>query len=313
MRPQHFLLYLSLIVFFGSGCTTLQTFPPRWVKSGDTIALGLGSPLDMTRANTTAKFVYDSDGTEVDLTPNIRAIFKLYPDEESNVFALDANTNQLVLSSGHAPWIVIAAIDLPSDLNTSPTESLAGTVQFSTTATYPDFDMHINDIPIPLEVLPGVGSPADFPYQVGSLMETHGDLTRLEADPRAVFQPTFPSTFCPCPDYAAIEIKVNMPAGIGGSPVPLADSLIRVVDEDLTVATRSGRSFTYALAANGEDLTVMLISPTGKLKYYESRFSVFLWPTFDFIGTPTVTSIRYFDLNGDEVAGPTTDYQVALK
>lgn len=309
MRLHHFSIIVCLVVTFGSGCTALNTFP-KSARSGDTIALALGSPLDLTRTNTTVKFVYDSDGSEVDLTPNIRAIFKLYPDKESNVFDLSGNTNQLVMSSGHAPWVVIAAIDLPSDLNTSATQPLTGTVQFNTTAIYPGFDVHINDTPIPLEILPGVGSPADLPYQVGTLHASQGNLTRLEPDARAVFHPTFPSTLCPCPDYAAIEIKVNLPTSVGTS---LTQDFIRVVDEDLTVATRSGRSFTYGLAANGEDLTVMFISPTGKLKYYESRFAVMLYPTFNFIGTPTVTSIRYFNLNGQEVTGPSADYQVALK
>jgi len=58
---------------------------------------------------------------------------------------------------------------------------------------------------------------------------------------------------------------------------------------------------------------VIVSSMTGLLKYYEARFSVVLHSSISFSGTPTVTSIRYFDLNGNEVVGPVTDYTVAMQ
>ncbi len=62
----------------------------------------------------------------------------------------------------------------------------------------------------------------------------------------------------------------------------------------------------------------MLLSPTGKLQYYESRFAIALRnnsdPTISFAGTPVITSVRYFDINGNLVAGPpVTDFVVQLR
>ena len=40
----------------------------------------------MKRANTSAIFTSDIDGIPVNITPNIRAIFKLYADPASKVY-----------------------------------------------------------------------------------------------------------------------------------------------------------------------------------------------------------------------------------
>jgi hypothetical protein len=62
----------------------------------------------------------------------------------------------------------------------------------------------------------------------------------------------------------------------------------------------------------------MLLSPTGKLRYYEPRFSIVPINNQDqvisFAGTPTITSVRYFDINGNQVAGPLpSDFVVQLR
>jgi hypothetical protein len=298
-----------LVVIFGSGCTALNTFP-KSARSGDTVALALGSPIDLTRANTTVEFVPDSGGNPVDLTPNVRSIFKLYADKLSEVYEIGSNTGLLIDYAGHEPWITIAVIDLPTNLNIDPNNSLYGTVQFTTPAIYPSVDPGINSTPIPLEILPGMGSPSDFPYQVGDLNQPYGDLTTLEPQPHAAFSPTHPNTLCPCPDYAAIEIKVSMPTNAG---IAMTPELMRLVAEDMTLRSESARSVSWGLKG-GQELTVMFISPIGKLKYYETRFAITLLPGILFSGAPAVTSIRYFDINGVEVfSGPTIDYQVALK
>jgi hypothetical protein len=91
----------------------------------------------------------------------------------------------------------------------------------------------------------------------------------------------------------------------------LTQNLLRVVADDMTVQTGSGRGVNYGLSG-GEDLTVIITSPTGKLKYYEARFSVVLPSFITFSSTPTITSVRYFDLNGNETTGPVADYAASL-
>lgn len=303
---KHSLIFVILITLLGGyGCTGLNPLPNA-ARSGDTIALAVGSPVGMTRANTTATFTSDSDGIPVDITPNIRAIFKLYADKTSNVYEDGSNTASLVESAGHEQWVTVVALDLPT-LPVGP-----GVVKFTTTATYPPIDSHINNVPIPLEILAGEGSSNSFPYQVGNFFVSSGNLGRLEALPQAVFAPTLPSAACPCPDYGAIEVKVHMPTNAG---ISLPEYFVKVNADDLTVKTESSRSVAYGLV-NGEDLTVILTSLSGKLQYYEARFSVALRSGITFSGTPSVTSIRYFDVDGTEISGPqpspTGDYNVVM-
>ena len=309
-------LIISCICVLGilsAGCTALNTFPNA-ARSGDTITLAVGSPDGMTRANTTATFAPDAnldkipDVTPVDITPSIKSIFKLYADRASSVYQFGSTTGSLTNSAGHEPWLTVVALDLvapdlPLGLPVGP-----GIIQFDTTATYPGIGSHINDVPISIEILPGTGSSANFDYELGIGATETGDLTALEALPRAEFGPEYPSPSCPCPSYGAIEVKVNMPTSFG--PV-LTSTFMRVLLDDMTPDTGSGRGMSYGLV-NGQDLTVMITSLSGALKYQEARFSIVLHSVVSFSGTPTITSIRYFGLDGLELSGPVTDYTAAL-
>lgn len=303
MAARPILIILILAGFLGTGCTALNTFP-KSARSGETIALAVGSPDGMTRANTTAAFTSDADGVPVDITANIRSIFKLYADKASSVYETSSTSQNIIDTSGHEPWVTIVALDLPIGLTTGP-----GKIQFNTTASYPTIGSHINNFPIGLEILPGTGTPADFVYELGIGGSSTGNLKDLEAQAHALVAPAFPSASCPCPDYGAIEIKINMPTT---NDLGLPGSIFRLLVDDMTLQTQSGRSVSYALTTP-DDLTVMLISPSGGLKYYEARFSIVLNTLFTFNGTPTITSIRYFDVNGNETTGPVSDYVVSLQ
>jgi hypothetical protein len=300
---RRILLLLVVVGFLGTGCTALKTFPQA-ARGGDTIALAVGSPDGMTRANTTATFTSDSDGIPIDITANIRSIFKLYADKASSIYAKFSATDSIVDTSGHEPWITVVALDLPTGLTTGP-----GQIQFNTPAAYPTIGSHINDFPIALEILPGTGAPSDFTYELGVGGQLGGDLATLETQEHAIAGPQFPSPSCPCPDYGAIEIKIHMPNSFGTG---LTQDWIRVLVDDLTGQTGSGRGVNYGLSL-GEDLTVIITSPTGQLKYYEARFSIVAHPAVIFNGAPTITSVRYFDVNGNETTGPVSDYLVSLQ
>lgn len=295
-------LAISLIVI--NGCTALQSFP-NFARGGDTITLAVGSPSDMTRANTTATFTSDVDGTLIDITPNIRSIFKLYADPASKVYE-SVVLDDLVFSSKHSPWITVVAIDLPQGLAIG-----TGTIEFTTSAIYPDVGTHINNLDIPIEIISGTGSANSFTYEFGMGSQTTSNLTILESKPVAVFGPTIPSIACPCPDYAAIEITATIPTSIPTSIGTLNPSFVKVIPEDLSVLTESSMNFLQG--SNGQNLTVIFTSNTEKLKYYEAQFSVAIHSAFSFIETPTINSVRYFDINGNEVSGPVVDYSVSLK
>lgn len=288
---------LCIVLLIASGCTALQPFP-NMARGGDTISLALGSPSNMSRANTTATFT-DVNGVPTDITANIRSIFKLYADPASKVYNGVTDTVALVNLSGHSPWITIAAVDLPAGLAVG-----SGNIQFNTTAIYPTGVSHINDIQLPVEIIPGTGSANNFEYEFGTGSSKFGNLNILEPQKRTTFGPTNPSIACPCPDYAAIEVKVTIPATAGSIP-----SDVRVIPTDLGVVTGSGRNVLHGVSSNGQQLTVSFLSPTGFLKYYEAGFDVVLPVS----ATPTVDSVKYFALDGTEVAGPVADYNVLVK
>jgi hypothetical protein len=315
------IIFLVSTIIFLNGCTAYKVFPYE-AKAGDTITLAVGSPDGMTRANTTATFISASDpGNPVDVTANIRAIFKLYADKASSVYQTTMlRTEEIVRTSGHVPWVTIVVIDLPTGLPTGPAR-----IELSTSATYPTIGSHINDLttntqslvadghiapPIALNILPGTGAPMEFPYELGVGSFFTGDLTSLEPQANAQVRPPFqtgnPSGW---PTYGAVEIKMALQ-----TDVPLTDSLYRIVVDEMSFYTKSQRSLVTGI--NGNELTVMFISPQGKLQYYEPRFAVVLDQSVNFSAVPfpaTISSIQYYDNNGNPVSGPlSSEYSVAI-
>lgn len=286
-------LLVSIFVVGLCGCTALKTFPQA-ARAGDTITLAVGSADGMSRANTTANFVSDAEpGVDYDLTGGIRSIFRLYADKASSLYASGSTPRFIVDTSGHEPWITVMVVDLPQGLPTG-----SGKVNVTTTATYPTIGSHINDKPIDLEILPGVGAAADLTYEFGLGSTMLGDLGLLEAQPHAQVMPMFPQAQA-WPLYGAIEIKLQVPTSVG--------TAVRVVTDDMRVATSSNLNVITRRDSNG-DLTVIFVNHTGKLRYYEPRFSIVLIDNPDqqniFLATPTITSVSYFDIDGNTVSGP---------
>lgn len=301
MNNSRYLFYFISLLSLLQGCTALQSFPHA-ARAGDTVALAVGSPSDMTRGNTTA-IITDVNGMETDITPAIRSFFKLFADPMSKVYSYEAPTQNLVTSSGHDPWISIVVIDLPIGLPVG-----LANISFNTTAIYPSVGSHINDRDLAINILPGVGIPNNFTYEFGIGSSLNGNLKLLEPQKSAVYGHAYPSTACPCPDYAAIEIRTTIPSSLGG----IANDWIRVIPQDLTVLTYSGRNVSHGVTSAGDELLVTFYSTDAKLKYFEAQFSVVLVGG-SFVGTPTINSIKYFDIDGKEVLGPATDFNVTMK
>lgn len=276
-------------VMLVSGCVGLDAFPIA-ARAGDTITLALGSPEGMNRSDTTVTFE-DSQGGVHDLTANVRGIFKLLPDKASK--AWDASsTSTLVSSAKHEPWLVVMALDLPASLPVG-----AGTIRITTSADYPSVSAHINDVPIRLEILPGVGMPNPLEYVFGTLPTStaFGDVQALESRPSVSVQTDGSTSSL----FGAIEIKLNVETDKGAN---LTSSNVRVVTEDLTVVTGSRRNWFWDVY-NGQEYTILMLSPVGLLADYEVRFKL-VFKQANVIGAPTITSIRYYDADGAEVSGP---------
>jgi len=199
-------------------------------------------------------------------------------------------------------------VDLPQGLPTGP-----GQVQVTTTATFPTIGSNLNNFPISLEILPGTGASSDLSYEFGVGSSMPGDPTLLEPAPHAQVMPVFPSSTT-WPKYGAIEIKMYVPTSAGTALDP---PNLRVVADDLNILTVSSLNVTYR-DDNNQNLTVLLVSPTGRLRYYEPRFSIVLINnstlSYSFTATPVITSVRYFDVNGNAVDGPPiSQYVVQLR
>ena len=275
------------------GCTGLKPFPQA-ARGGDTVALALGSADGMSRANTTAAFVSSADpGVSHDLTAGIRGIFRLYGDKASSLYVPSSTTRHIVNTSGHEPWLTVMVVDLPQGLPVG-----AGKVHLTTTATYPTIGSHINDKPVDLEILPGTGVVADLAYEFGVGTSMPGDLSLMEAQPHAQVMPAFPQAES-WPFYGAIEVKLQVPTTVG--------TAVRVVADDMRVAGSPDLGVLSSRDSE-QNLTVMFLSHRGRLRYYEPRFSIVLIDNEDqddaFLATPTITSVRYLDIDGNPLPGP---------
>ncbi|HFD80724.1 MAG TPA: hypothetical protein ENK05_10095 [Gammaproteobacteria bacterium] len=298
-----------------AGCTAIQPFPMA-ARAGDTITLAVGSQDGMDRSNTTVSFTSDSDLIPVDLSPGIRSIFNLYADKASNSYSpsiSNVDTNFRYLH--HEPWQTVIVLDLPATLALGP-----GKIRVQTTApqpvgalepgyngTYPD----LNTVDIGMEILPGSGTSNPFRYKTVFDGTLTGNLRDLEPTRQALVRPpkTDANGQWPTP-FGAIEIKMNMPmTDMSGTGI-VDDSSVRLVTQDVSMFTSSKAQASWSY--DGSTFTIMFISTSGQLQYYEPRFSV-MAETADFTSTPTITSIRYFDMNGNETTGPAiTDYSVML-
>jgi hypothetical protein len=308
---------LSLLL---GGCTALNTFPVA-ARPGETVALAVGSPDNLTMANVNSvTFVSAAaPGAPLDITPNVRSIFKLYADKASEVYEYGGTlgTNQIIRTSLHEPWLAVMAIDMPEELSPGtplPTGPGTITINTNTNVTYPTIGHHINNAqPIAIEILPEA-SPTDgiasvFEYEFGAFGGTNlGDLSKLEPRPHALIRSQFDEDPFGLPTYAAVEMKVDF---TGTTSTPITDANIKVIVDDMTTYSTSNRQIITSV--NNEVLTVIMMSMSEQIKSYEMRFAVALSAPNSFTGpAPTVNSTTFYDISGG-LQADTTSYSVELR
>ena len=306
-------LLISLLLLALQGCVAVQSFPTA-ARSGDTITLAVGSPDGMTKANTTAQFVSDDPAypTPVDLT--IRSIIRLRPDNTSSIATFDiAFTSSITYYSSHSLWLSVIVIDLPPGLPVG-----TGKIQINTEGTYGIGD-NINDYPVKVEILPGTGVTNSFDYYNGSASGyfLSGNLQKLEPLPQVVVHPPKISHgWYGAPNYGAAEIKINVPTQkAGGGEISTND--IKIVQDDMYI-TNNTTQCQMSWSRIGNDIIVRFISPTGTMKFYQPRFSVVVRPGNEFIQSPgpSITSLTYYDVNGNVVTDSTptaSDFSIDLE
>jgi len=321
-------LYILAIIFTAliiQGCVALQPFPTA-ARAGDTISLAIGSLEGANKNNLIITFAPDSDpGTPVDLSPYIRSVFNIFPDKTSQVNLQDLNQidsiNSLTSWSAHSAWLTVAVIDLPEGLVVGP-----GTVTVTTGSDI----VHVNnakkvdDISIPIEILPQTETPAspdNFEYYASQFSSsTLGDLAQLEPSKQVVVRAPIASGLYNSgihPHVGAAEYVFSVPMVKLNDPsiVPPSTALMVVREENYydyaQSAAYDGSDNNIAAQTqmtwfkNGDDLTVMFISPTNQLRDQLIRFSIIPYTAmqYDFAQMPTLKTYRYFDQNGNEISG----------
>lgn len=310
-------MIIMFILFFLGGCASLAPFPQA-ARAGDTIALGLGPVENVRKPNTKIYFESDTDpGNLIDITSGFRTVFNLYADRTSLAYSPNYGyVNEGFKYIHHEPWETVIALDLPLGLPVGPgkityqtTISQPYDLEPVTTGAYPD----LNTITLPLEILPGTGTegPSLFEYALSSGAKLPGDLNALTPQRQAAVIPPVEDTGGSwVSSYGAIEFSIILPMidNEGGS---VTEDSIRLVAQDVSNFTKSKAQMAWAY--NGTVLKVMFLSSSGNLRYFEPRFSV-IAETADFDGTPTIDSVKYYDVDGNEIfTGPAIgDYTVKV-
>lgn len=297
--------YLSLLTIFLlillNGCANIST-TPHAARSGDTIILSLGSPDGLDQDTVVVMYYSDSDPTNpIDITSGVTALFKMYPDQTSFAW-LESDAFIVGPRGGHGPWTYVMTLNLPLGLpvNTGHIE-----ITSNPGATYPRYATKPDAIDIALEILPGTGTPSTFDYATFSGDTEPGRLNRLKGRPQVVVKPpVLPEGEGYLSSYGAVEMEVNIPiTSNDGSPV-VDDGIAVVLDP------QPDNIFTQTQLLwkrDNDDFKIMLVSPKG-LYQHQVRVSVVpLFPNYPYLisGTPTLTSIKYFDLNGRPAGGAT--------
>ena len=306
-KAVYFLAWITVGFSVLAGCVTVQPFP-QTARAGDTITLAVGSPDDLKPANTTVTFVPDSaPDTPINLTSNVTSIFKVYPDKTSNAWMNQAAP--IDSSSGHGAWMTIIALNLPSSMPAG-----TGKVYVSTTgAVYPNNAHAVNGVAINMEILPGTGgaNPLQYlPYSWSTQPNT-GKLSWLKPSPQVIVRVPQSSGYTSNVTYGAIEVRVHAQTQ-DSSGLPLTDDYLAVVFDDQQQHLNSRVQSTWS--RSGDDFLVTFLSPIGTMQSYEARFSILVWPGYgsQIVGAPTLTSVKYFDVNGNLVSGPTLELVSAL-
>ena len=239
----------------------------------------------------------------VDLTSKVRSIFNLYPDPTSPAWSNDS-LGILSWSGGHAPWQTVIVLDLPA---LSPGAGYIKVLPGSSVKA-PATAVNVRNINIALEILPGTGVPGTFDYFkfAQDTTTTSGNLSLLEPNNQLVVRPS--QEMLDSNDfYAAVEIKMNVPFRMKNTGLPPAKTG-NDLPNYIVIMDKSDLSDTYATSMkwirDGDTITVYFTSPWQGIALAQMRFSVVIYSNaaYDFWGTQSVTSVNYYDADGQLMA-----------
>ena len=286
------LVLLPLMGVMGGCAGTLPL--ASGARAGDTIVLGGGWKQKFDRNSLTVK-ITDANNTVTTYapgSPSLRAVINLYPDPLSYIVVgtrtgLSANYNygstygsQVNSITGQDPdwWQTSLYLDLPPSM-------AVGTAQVSFSSanggTYG---------PIPVVVIPGVGSPSTFSAEnLGPMQAVQ--LQSLERAPLSIIRFSGGTTLA-----SAIQIDLTH----------APDSSIGGTGNTFVVNPR-GEMKNVSWTDNGTKLRVLLTT-AGDGTTKDPGLSKYMWKYFKFYVTGgvtgvTVQSVKAYDINGALMSG----------
>lgn len=309
------LAVLALCCVLLQACVAVQSFPTA-ARAGDTITLALGSVDGLNKSNLTVHYTPLATGVSIDLTPNIRSVFKVYPDKTSRVWLdTDDSANILNVFTGHGAWLNVAVLDLPATL---PAGAGYFQVDFDESVVVPNtFAVQsAESVSIFVDILPvaaGAGLPSGFDYHSVPGVIDSGDLSRLGSLDHVVLRPKSALGYTSQIKPAAAEYRIRLP--VIGDPMAIEDSSVHVIWDDKP--GEFNKQIQLSWHRQGDELTVnVLVLVDSGISADWHRFSVVVLDAaganaINPDGVPQLLSYRYFDFNGSEMT-PSYEPEVVL-
>lgn len=292
-NPRQPVLYVMLLsVALLSGCAGLETMPSV-ARAGDTVVLAAGWKREFSRDQLTVS-VTDAAGVITTYPPGdaaVRAVINLYPDPLSYIVAGTrtgstdgggASYGQ-VIDYGYTAydpdwWQTTVYLDLPATM-------APGAASVDLTSTTGE-SYHV-----PVEIVPGQGSPARFKAEILRNGLTSQQLHSMERRPSYTVQFSGISTF-----PAAIEVNLthDPDESQGGVGRPL-------------VVNPRGEMKNITWSDDGTTMRVLLMN-AGDGTWNDPNYTAYSLKYYKFYITGgitglQVTGVRAFDLEGNELAG----------
>jgi hypothetical protein len=286
---------VSALVVMGvlTGCAGQLPLTPT-ARAGDTIELGAGWKQKFDRKSLTVTITGSDSNVRAYLPndPAVRAVINLYPDPLSYlVVGTRTNSNLgyganygLVINSGltgNDPdwWETSIILDLPSDL---PAGTATVAFQSANGEAYG---------PIPVEIIPGVGSPSPFSADTGNLQVSQ--MHAMEREPSFTVQFSGGSVL---PAAIQLDLVHNPDASVGGTGTAFA-------------VNPRGEAKNLVWSDNGTAMRVILSPARGST-------TVSNWKGFKFYVTGGITgvqvqanSVKAYDANGNLITGVVVSVQ----
>lgn len=284
-----------------SGCIGMVPMPES-ARAGDTISLGAGWKHSFNRNNITVT-ITDADNNVTTYHPGdaaIRAVINLYPDPASylsvgtkigggisssydngNMYGSVTDSNV----TGEDPdwWESMIYLDLPTTMT-------SGQATITVTSLSESYG------PVPVNIIPGTGSPATFDYSLDNGYADSLNSAQIQSMERA---PVWVVTFSggdALPQAIQVQFTHDPDAAAGGTGIPHVINPVGDMKNLSWTESADGQGLTVIVFSNGDGTESDPHQPAYGLKLYKFYVA-------GEVKNLTVSSVSAFDADGNPIVG----------